>query len=162
MVLERFHHQNSGLAYRYVAGGFLVQEGDDFALNAHDFKIVTSVQPSVEEMAELLFAFSVVRNVKSNAIVVTKNGRSLGVGAGQMSRIDSVMIALDKAGSESQGAVMASDAFFPFKDSVEHAAKAGIRAIIQPGGSMRDQESIDACNAHGIAMVFTGTRHFLH
>lgn len=162
MLLDNFQTFGSGLMYRDVSGGFLVQAGDDVSLSSADVTVVSKVQPTDLEMAELLFAFALVRHVKSNAIVVCRDGRTLGVGAGQMSRIDSVEIALKKSGSLAAGAVMASDAFFPFKDSVELAAAAGVKAIIQPGGSMRDQESIDACDAHGLVMVFTGTRHFLH
>jgi len=113
-------------------------------------------------LAELAFAWKVVKHVKSNAIVVTKDNTTLGIGAGQMNRVGAARIALEQAGERSKGAVLASDAFFPFKDTVELAAEYGITAIIQPGGSVRDQESIDECNRRGIAMVFTGVRHFRH
>jgi phosphoribosylaminoimidazolecarboxamide formyltransferase/IMP cyclohydrolase len=151
-----------GMDYRRVDGGLLVQGrdrgGDDFA----NLKAVTKRAPTTEEMADLRFCWLVCKHVKSNAIVLARGGKVLGVGAGQMSRVDSVHMASRKAGELAHGSVMASDAFFPFRDNVDGAAKAGVTAIIQPGGSMRDQESIDACNEHGIAMVFTGVRHFRH
>jgi phosphoribosylaminoimidazolecarboxamide formyltransferase/IMP cyclohydrolase len=113
-------------------------------------------------MAELQLAWTVCKHVKSNAIVLVKGGMVVGVGAGQMSRVDAVHLSVRKAGERSQGAVLASDAFFPFRDNVDEAAKAGICAVVQPGGSMRDQDSIQACDQHGLAMVFTGVRHFRH
>jgi len=130
-----------------------------------DVKVVTERQPSEQELNDLLFAWEVAKYVKSNAIVYAKAGRTIGVGAGQMSRVYSAKIAGIKAadeGLEVKGSVMASDAFFPFRDGIDAAAAAGITAVIQPGGSMRDQEVIDAANEHGIAMVFTGMRHFRH
>lgn len=145
-----------------VSGGFLVQERDNHNLKLEDCKVVTEKVPTEEEMTELIFAWNIVKHVKSNAIVVTKDGQSIGVGAGQMNRVGSANIAFEQAGEKCKGAVLASDAFFPFRDTIDAAAKAGITAVIQPGGSMRDQESIDACNEHGIAMVFTGVRHFKH
>jgi phosphoribosylaminoimidazolecarboxamide formyltransferase/IMP cyclohydrolase len=113
-------------------------------------------------MADLRFAWLVCKHVKSNAIVLAKGGMEVGVGAGQMSRVDSVYLAVRKAGERSRGSVLASDAFFPFRDNVDEAANAGVTAIVQPGGSMRDQDSITACDEHGLAMVFTGVRHFRH
>ena len=113
-------------------------------------------------MAELRFAWAVVRNVKSNAIVLCPNQSLVGAGAGQMSRVDSVKISIRKAGERSRGSVLASDAFFPFPDSIHEAAAAGVTAFIEPGGSRRDQEVIDACNEHGLPMIFTGRRHFRH
>jgi len=160
--LEDFYQSNGTQFYKHVTGGILVQEPDSRGLRVEDLEIVTTTQADEETLEELLFAFKCVKHVKSNAIFVSKGKQSLGVGAGQMSRIDSVAIALEKAGEDATGAVLASDAFFPFKDSVEQASKAGITAIIQPGGSKRDQESIDACNDHGIVMAFTGVRHFKH
>lgn len=145
-----------------VSGGFLVQELDNHILKAEDVKVVTEKAPTAEQMKELIFAWNIVKHVKSNAIVVTKDGQSLGVGAGQMNRVGSANIAFEQAGEKCKGAVLASDAFFPFRDTIDAAAAAGITAVIQPGGSVRDQESIDACNEHGIAMVFTGVRHFKH
>ncbi|NLC07587.1 MAG: bifunctional phosphoribosylaminoimidazolecarboxamide formyltransferase/IMP cyclohydrolase [Syntrophomonadaceae bacterium] len=145
-----------------IEGGFLVQEADRDDLNPAELKVVSKRQPSPAEWEELNFAWKVVKHVKSNAIVVTKNKQTLGVGAGQMNRVGSARIALEQAGAEARGAVMSSDAFFPFRDTVDEAARAGITAIIQPGGSVRDEESIQAADEHGIAMVFTGIRHFKH
>jgi len=125
-------------------------------------KVVTEREPTLEELTDLLFAWKAVRHVKSNAIVLAKNLMIVGVGAGQMSRVYSVQIAVERAGDRSRGSVMASDAYFPFPDSVETAAKAGITAIIQPGGSIRDEESIKMANTYGIAMIVTGQRHFRH
>ena len=132
--------------------------GDDFA-NA---KVVTKRPPTDAELADLKFAWLVGKHVKSNAIVLAKDGMIVGVGAGQMSRVDSTEIAVKKAGDAGARPVLASDAFFPFRDNVDAAAKAGVTAIVQPGGSVRDEESIAACDEHGIAMIFTGVRHFRH
>lgn len=145
-----------------IAGGLLIQTPDDGHVEREAMKVVTDRAPTEEEWEELLFAWKVVKHVKSNAIVVAKGKRTLGVGAGQMNRVGSAKIALEEAGEKAKGAVLSSDAFFPMPDTVEEAAKAGITAIIQPGGSIKDQESIDACNRHGIAMIFTGMRHFRH
>ena len=153
---------NNELWIEKVSGGFLVQERDNHNLKVEDCKVVTDRVPTEAELTEMIFAWNIVKHVKSNAIVVTKDGQSIGVGAGQMNRVGSANIAFEQAGEKCQGAVLASDAFFPFRDTVDAAAKAGITAIIQPGGSLRDQESIDACNEHGIAMIFTGIRHFKH
>lgn len=148
---------------RQLVGGVLVQDGDVLADDEATWKVATECQPDESLMAELAFGWSMVRFVKSNAITLSKDCSLVGVGAGQMSRVDSVMIAIRKAGEErAKGSVLASDAFFPFADSIALAAEAGVSAIIQPGGSMRDQEVIDACNEHGIPMVFTGKRHFRH
>ncbi|MCX7831480.1 MAG: bifunctional phosphoribosylaminoimidazolecarboxamide formyltransferase/IMP cyclohydrolase [Actinobacteria bacterium] len=147
---------------RRVCGGVLVQDYDVYEITREDLKVVTDRKPTEEEIENMLFAWKVVKHVKSNAIVVAKGLATVGIGAGQMSRIDSVKIAIAKAGSRAENGVLASDAFFPFADSVEEAAKAGISAIIQPGGSIRDQESIDTANRLGIAMVLTGIRHFRH
>lgn len=144
-----------------VRGGLLLQEHDDFDVK-DNLKFVTTKKPTSEQLESLLFAWKVVKYVKSNAIVVANGKQTVGVGNGQTNRVDSVKIALQKAGAKAKGSVLASDGFFPFKDSVEEAAKSGISAIIQPGGSLRDQESIDAANEHGIAMVFTGIRAFRH
>ena len=153
---------NNDMWIEKVSGGFLVQELDNHILKAEDVRVVTEKAPTAEQMKELIFAWNIVKHVKSNAIVVTKDGQSLGVGAGQMNRVGSANIAFEQAGEKCKGAVLASDAFFPFRDTIDAAAAAGITAVIQPGGSVRDQESIDACNEHGIAMVFTGVRHFKH
>ncbi len=151
--------------YKRVNGGLLIQEKDNGMVNKADLKIVTKVQPTDAQMDELLFAWKVAKMVKSNAIIYAKDGRTIGVGAGQMSRVNSARIAAIKAehaGLEVKGAVMASDAFFPFRDGIDNAAKVGIVAVIQPGGSMRDEEVIAAADEHGMAMVFTGMRHFRH
>lgn len=151
--------------YKRVNGGLLIQEKDNGMVSKADLKVVTKVAPSSEQMDELLFAWKVAKMVKSNAIIYAKDGRTIGVGAGQMSRVNSARIAAIKAehaGLEVKGAVMASDAFFPFRDGIDNAAKAGISAVIQPGGSMRDEEVIAAADEHGMAMVFTGMRHFRH
>lgn len=154
--------QGTDLQLRTVSGGLLVQEVDKHVLNPDNLKIVTAREPSAEEQEDLFFAWQVVKHVKSNAIVVVKNGVTLGIGAGQMNRVGAAKIALEQAGDRAEGAVLASDAFFPFGDTVTEAAKAGIVAIIQPGGSIRDEESIKAADAAGLAMVFTGVRHFRH
>ncbi len=145
-----------------VAGGLLYQEADTKSVKLEDLEVVTERKPTDEELKDLLFAWRVVKHVKSNAIVFVKDGATVGIGAGQMNRVGSVKIAREQAGDKTIGAVMASDAFFPFRDSVDTAAEHGIKAIIQPGGSIKDDESIKAANEHGIAMVFTGIRHFKH
>ncbi|MEH1902886.1 MAG: bifunctional phosphoribosylaminoimidazolecarboxamide formyltransferase/IMP cyclohydrolase [Nostoc sp.] len=145
-----------------IAGGFLVQASDDVIADTSQWQIVTERQPTPSELAELLFAWKVCKHVKSNAIVVTSDRTTLGVGAGQMNRVGSVKIALEQAGEKAKGAILASDGFFPFDDSVRTAATAGITAIVQPGGSLRDKDSIKAANELGLVMVLTGVRHFLH
>lgn len=145
-----------------IKGGLLVQTSEYFKLKPEDLKVVTKRQPTEEEIKSMLFAWKVVKHVWSNAIVYVKDERAVGIGAGQMSRVDSSMIAASKAKEEAKGSVMASDAFFPFRDGVDEAAKAGVAAIIQPGGSVRDEEVIQAANEHNMAMVFTGTRVFRH
>jgi len=154
--------QWKGLDYKRVRGGFLVQDTDMLELNLSDIKVVSKKQPSVAELEDMFFAWGVVKFVKSNAIVVAKGRQTLGIGAGQMSRVDSVDIAIKKAGTLAKGAVLASDAFFPFRDSIDIAAKAGISAVMETGGSIRDAEVIQAANEHNIALVFTGRRHFRH
>ncbi|NLW44721.1 MAG: bifunctional phosphoribosylaminoimidazolecarboxamide formyltransferase/IMP cyclohydrolase [Syntrophomonadaceae bacterium] len=161
-LLELPMDRPGGMQMKSVVGGMLVQELDTIPFDTKELKVVTERKPSPAELAELAFAWKVVKHVKSNAIVVTKDNTTLGIGAGQMNRVGAARIALEQAGERSKGAVLASDAFFPFKDTVELAAEYGITAIIQPGGSVRDQESIDECNRRGIAMVFTGVRHFRH
>ena len=151
-----------GRRYRTVLGGLLAQDSDDEPDDTHNWRCVTEVQPDEDQMEDLRFAWRVVRHVRSNAIVVACDGQSLGIGAGQMNRVGSARIALEAAGEQARGAVLASDGFFPFADTVELAAGYGIRAVIQPGGSRRDADSIAACNALGLAMVCTGRRHFLH
>ncbi len=145
-----------------LPGGFLMQESDTKQVNASDLKCVTKVCPTEEQIEQLLKAWKVVKHVKSNAILLWKGQSTVGVGGGQTNRVGAARIAIEMAGEKAEGSVMASDAFFPFKDTVEEAVKAGIKAIIQPGGSIRDKESIEECDKHGIAMVFTGVRHFKH
>ncbi len=145
-----------------ISGGYLLQAADDAIESPTNWQVVTASQPTAEQLSELLFAWKVAKHVKSNAIVVSKNLTTIGIGAGQMNRVGSVQIALAQAGEATQGATLASDGFFPFEDSVRTAGAAGITAIIQPGGSLRDADSIAAANELGIVMVFTGQRHFLH
>jgi phosphoribosylaminoimidazolecarboxamide formyltransferase / IMP cyclohydrolase len=147
---------------KQIAGGFLVQMADDAVADVTQWKIVSDRQPSPTQLEEMLFAWRVCKHVKSNAIVVTGDRTTLGVGAGQMNRVGSVKIALEQAGDKAKGATLASDGFFPFDDSVKTAAAAGIEAIVQPGGSMRDQDSITAANELGLIMALTGVRHFMH
>lgn len=152
----------SDIDLKKVGGGLLIQDTDIADFDMADIKNVTGRKPTDKEMKDMLFAWKVVKHVKSNAIVVAKDGMTLGIGPGQTNRIWSANMSLERSGENAKGAVIASDAFFPFGDVVEAAAKAGITAIIQPGGSLRDQESIDECNKNGIAMIFTGVRHFKH
>ncbi|MDG1130316.1 MAG: bifunctional phosphoribosylaminoimidazolecarboxamide formyltransferase/IMP cyclohydrolase, partial [Paracoccaceae bacterium] len=162
----------AALTWRQVSGGYLVQDKDNGHIGLDDLKVVTKRAPSDAELADLLFAWKVAKHVKSNAIVYVKDGATVGVGAGQMSRVDSCRIAARKAQDMAealglaapltQGSVVASDAFFPFADGLLTAAEAGATAVIQPGGSMRDAEVIAAADAAGLAMVFTGMRHFRH
>ena len=142
-----------------------MQNRDNLTISAEDLKIVTARKPTDEEIRALLFAWKVCKHVKSNAIVFANEFQTVGVGAGQMNRVDSVRLAAmraEKTELDLKNTVLASDAFFPFRDNVDEAAKFGISAIIQPGGSMRDEETIQAANEHGLAMVFTGVRHFKH
>jgi phosphoribosylaminoimidazolecarboxamide formyltransferase/IMP cyclohydrolase len=150
------------LACRPMEGGMLVQEADVLTDPEQEWKIVTQKRPSEGLMADLRFGWAVVRHVKSNAIVLARGTSLVGCGAGQMSRVDSVEIAIQKAGERAKGSVLASDAFFPFADSIQKAAAAGVAAIIQPGGSVKDEDVIAAANEHGVPMVFTGRRHFKH
>lgn len=145
-----------------VKGGLLVQDLDVVQVKKEDLECVTEAKPTEEDLEQLLFGFQVCKHVKSNAITLVKNNMTVGVGAGQMNRVGAAKIALEQAGALAEGAYLASDAFFPMSDTVELAAKYGVKAIIQPGGSIKDQDSIDACNKHGIAMVFTKVRHFKH
>ena len=152
------------LSLRSIFGGVLVQEVDlsQEDMDWANWRLVSQKQPTPEQLADLAFAWRVARWVKSNAIVFAKDQATVGVGAGQMSRVDSVMVAGHKAGERGQGSVMASDAFFPFADGIEEAAKYGIAAVVQPGGSVRDDEVIAAVDKLGLVMFFTGTRHFRH
>ena len=148
-----------------VGSGILMQTGDNHVLTLADLKVVTVKQPTPSELQDLLFAWKVAQYVKSNAIVFCKNGMTMGVGAGQMSRLDSARIASIKSQAADlslEGTVVASDAFFPFRDGLDVVVEAGATCVAQPGGSMRDQEVIDAANERGVAMVFSGVRHFRH
>ena len=165
LVCGQWTTQTTGFDYKRVNGGLLVQDRDQGKVSADDLKVVTKRQPTVDEMRDLQFCWKVAKYVKSNAIVYVKNNETIGVGAGQMSRVYSAKVAGIKAADEKlevKGSVMASDAFFPFRDGLDAAAEAGITAVIQPGGSMRDNEVIAAADEHNIAMVFTGMRHFRH
>lgn len=150
------------LDFRRVSGGFLAQTPDSVPKDEVDLRVVTERGPSLDELADLLFAWRAVKHVKSNAIVIAKRQAVLGIGAGQPNRAISVELALKRAGEKAVGSVLASDAFFPFPDGVKHAARGGVRAIIQPGGSIRDEQIITVANRHHMAMVFTGRRHFRH
>lgn len=165
LACGEFSDATRSLDFKRVNGGLLVQDRDDALVTKEELKVVTETAPSEEQMTDLLFAWRVAKFVKSNAIVYVSQQQTVGIGAGQMSRVVSSRIAgikAEDAGLTVPGAVMASDAFFPFRDGLDAAAEAGIKAVIQPGGSMRDDEVIAAANEHGIAMVFTGMRHFRH
>jgi len=164
-VLRVEQGEDTGLEYKQISGGMLVQEKDLYKVSESDFKIVSQKQPSENEVRAMLLAWRVCKHVKSNAIVLANEYQTIGVGSGQMNRVDSVRIAAMRAerfGLPVTGSALASDAFFPFRDNVDEAAKMGVSAIIQPGGSIKDEESIAAADEHGIAMVFTGFRHFKH
>jgi phosphoribosylaminoimidazolecarboxamide formyltransferase/IMP cyclohydrolase len=172
LLLDDNPMTGGGLAVKSVGGGLLVQTRDSMSVDAMDLRVVTKRQPSAAELADLRFAFRVAKHVKSNAIVYAKDGATVGIGAGQMSRVDSARIAVRKSEDVAReaglpqaavkGSVVASDAFFPFADGLLQAAEAGATAIIQPGGSLRDDEVIKAADERGLAMVFTGVRHFRH
>ena len=165
LEMESMEKLSSGFKFLSVADGLLVQEIDNGSISAKDLKIVSSKEPTEKEVQDCLFAWKVCKFVKSNAIVYAKNNQTVGVGAGQMSRIDSAQIAASKAkesGFKTKGCAMASDAFFPFRDGIDVAASMGISSIIQPGGSIRDDEIIEAANEANMAMIFTGMRHFRH
>jgi phosphoribosylaminoimidazolecarboxamide formyltransferase/IMP cyclohydrolase len=156
---------NPAMDYKRVTGGLLVQDRDLGMITTKQLKVVSKRQPTEKEINDCLFAWKVAKFVKSNAIIYAKNLQTIGIGAGQMSRINSARIAAIKAehaGLQVQSSVMASDAFFPFRDGIDNAAQAGIDCVIQPGGSMRDDEVIAAADEHGMAMMFTGMRHFRH
>lgn len=150
------------LEYKYVDGGLLVQETDVKTIVLDDLTTVTKVKPSDKNMVDMLFGWKVLKHVKSNAILIAKDNTTLGIGPGQVSRVDAVEIAVRKSGDYLDASILASDAFFPFRDSIDQIAETGIKAVIQPGGSIRDEEVIEACDEHGIAMVFTGARCFKH
>lgn len=164
-ILEtgELEHAKPSMDYRKVVGGMLAQDRDISRLdNASKLKVVSEREPTENEIRDMLFAWRVTKHVKSNSIVFAKDRTTVGIGAGQMSRVDAVKIASFKGGERTEGAVMSSDAFFPFRDGIDEAAKAGISAVIQPGGSIRDEEVIEAVNEYGMAMVFTGYRIFKH
>ena len=161
-VIRMGTSRDEGIEFKQIGGGMLVQTADDHKLDAEQLKVVTTRKPSDEEIRALLFAWTVCKHTKSNAIVYAREGQTVGVGAGQMSRVDSVKIGAMRAQLPVTGSVLASDAFFPFRDGIDEAAKHGITAVIQPGGSVRDDEVIAAANEHGLGMVFTGVRHFKH
>ena len=150
------------LEVRNVVGGIIVQETDTSVIQKQDLKTVTTAKPSNSEVETMLFGWKVLKHIKSNGILIVKNNTTVGVGAGQVSRVDSVDIAMKKSGKNIQGSILCSDAFFPFRDSIDKISNSGIKAVLQPGGSVRDNEVIEACNEHGIAMVFTGQRCFKH
>lgn len=162
MQLDTSLEVNAKYKVTNVNDGLLVQDIDDHKITAEDLRCVTNRKPTEEELEQLLFAWKVVKHVKSNAIVLVKDNMTIGVGAGQMNRVGAAKIAIEQAGEKAKGSIMSSDAFFPMPDTVEEAVKAGVTAIIQPGGSIKDQLSIDVCNEHGIALVYTGVRHFKH
>ena len=150
------------LEVRNIVGGLIVQETDTSILSKNKLEIVTELEPSEEEINTMLFGWKVLKHIKSNGILIVKDNTTVGVGAGQVSRVDSVDIAIKKSGTEIKDSFLCSDAFFPFRDSIDKIAGSGIKAVLQPGGSIRDNEVISACNEHGIAMVFTGQRCFKH
>lgn len=162
LTIHSNERSQQSLQLTSVSGGLLVQEMDEYTWDDANLSTPTEREPNEEEWEALKLAWTVVKHVKSNAIILTKNDRTIGVGAGQMNRVGAAQIAIEQAGTHVKGSVMGSDAFFPMDDTVEAAGKAGITAIIQPGGSIRDQESIDKANEYSIAMVFTGVRHFKH
>ena len=162
MKLDTTLNVNTNLKYTNVNDGLLIQEMDIHKITAEDLECVTDRKPTQEEIEQMLFGWKVVKHVKSNAIVLAKDNMTIGVGAGQMNRVGAAKIAIEQAKEKAKGSIMASDAFFPMPDTVQNAIAAGVTAIIQPGGSIKDQLSIDECNAHGIAMVFTRVRHFKH
>ena len=150
------------LEVRNVVGGIIVQETDTSVIQKQDLKTVTTTSPTDLEVETMLFGWKVLKHIKSNGILIVKDNTTVGVGAGQVSRVDSVDIAMKKSGENIQGSILCSDAFFPFRDSIDKISNSGIKAVLQPGGSVRDDEVIEACNEHGIAMVFTGQRCFKH
>lgn len=161
-VLEVPMQKNGSWEMKYITGGILMQEKDGQIITSDELKVVTEAKPKQEDIDAMLFAWRVLKHIKSNGILIAKQNSTVGIGAGQVSRIDAVDLAVRKAGENIQDSILASDAFFPFRDSIDRIAKTGVRAIIQPGGSVRDEEIIAACNEHNIAMVFTGKRCFRH
>ena len=163
-ILEAKPRAPSGIGFRQVSSGWLSQEADHLTPEDIEFTCVSEAQPTAQQLADLKFAWLCVKHVKSNAITIAKDGRLLGMGSGQPNRVKSVEISIEKAADEVEGSVLASDAFFPFSwgDSVEKACQAGVKAIVHPGGSMRDQDAIDCCNKYGVVLMTTGVRHFKH
>jgi len=161
ILLEAGSLERPELSAKYVTGGLLLQRTDRVEDDS-EYELATAVRPSPGEMGDLLFAWKVAKGVKSNAIVLARDGATVGIGAGQTSRVEAAHLAVKKAGEKTRGAVAASDAFFPFADGLEALAEAGVKAVIQPGGSKRDEEVIRAADRHGVAMVMTRRRHFLH
>ena len=162
LELGKFEKRKTKLEVRNVDGGLIVQDTDTKILTEDDLSIVTKKQPSDSDIETALFTWKVLRHAKSNGILIAKNGTTVGLGAGQVSRVDAVHMALRKGGEKVSGGVLASDAFFPFRDSIDTIKDSGISMIMQPGGSIRDQEVIEACDEYGFSMVFTGTRCFKH
>ena len=162
MKLGDLQERRAAWAYRFIDGGVLMQDPDNQPDPQAEWKVVTEARPTEGQWADLRFAWAIVRHVKSNAIVLCKDRMLLGAGAGQMSRVDSTEIAIRKAGDRAAGSALGSDAFFPFPDSIEKAAAAGVAAVIQPGGSVKDDDAVAACNRHRLPMIFTGRRHFKH
>jgi len=160
--LKNLNQFKEATAIRNIHGGLLLQHDDSIILNIEKLKSVTNYSINQSDHQTILFGWSVLKHVKSNGILIVKNGTTLGVGAGQVSRVDSVDIAIAKSKDQLDGSILLSDAFFPFRDSIDKIAASGIKTIIQPGGSVRDQEIIDACNEHSIAMALTGVRCFKH
>ena len=162
LELGKILKRTNKIEVRNIDGGLLVQNVDTKILTADDFKTVTLKKPSKEDINTALFTWKVLRHAKSNGILIAKNNTTIGLGAGQVSRVDAVHMALRKGGKEVKGGVLASDAFFPFRDSIDAIKDSEISTVLQPGGSIRDKEVIEACNEYGIAMIFTGTRCFKH
>lgn len=161
-VLELQSEQSQPWEMKFITGGVLLQEKDPQSLAKEELKVVTKIKPTAVDIENVQFAWRVVKHIKSNGILIAKNNMTVGIGAGQVSRIDAVDLAVRKAGDKTKESVLASDAFFPFRDSIDRIAKTGVRVIVQPGGSVRDEEVIAACDEHGLAMVFTGKRCFRH
>ena len=162
IIRLKVEKHDEGIDIKSIDGGVVIQEKDLFDLDKDKLKVATKRKPTKKEWEDLLFGWKVVKHVKSNAIVFVKNRQTVGVGMGQVNRVDSVMLCIKRAGQLTKGSILASDAFFPKEDSVKLAAKAKVKAIIQPGGSIADEKVIKEADKHGIAMVFTGCRHFKH
>ena len=162
LKIGNFKSRKKKLEYRNLDGGLLVQDNDTKKITEKDLITVTKKKPSPFDIETSLFAWKVLKHAKSNGILIAKNKTTIGLGVGQVSRVDAVHMALKKGGGDVRGGTLASDAFFPFRDSIDTIKKSGIRTIIQPGGSIRDQEVIDACDEYGFSMLFTNTRCFKH